>query len=205
MTWDKATNLAAVARGGACSASGKWLILRTYRVMGWGRGGKPLYRGCTWGESGGRKRNPSIIRCTEKNCFMPWAWGLFPPVSSLLQPNPLKWTFGATKSHKTCNVSSAVVSQWRNTAEEPIFKHTVIFFVQRAATYCYLLHFRNVITGNIFFVVLNNQSGKCKVYYYAYSSSSKHLFTMCVCNDDHRGICPFNGRIVSNQYLTKST
>lgn len=49
MTWDKATNLAAVARGGACSASGKWLILRTCRMM-WcgGRGSKSLYGGFTW-------------------------------------------------------------------------------------------------------------------------------------------------------------
>lgn len=34
MTWDKATNLAAVARGGACTASGRGLIQRTYGVMG---------------------------------------------------------------------------------------------------------------------------------------------------------------------------
>lgn len=34
MTWDKATNLAAVARGGACAASGRGLIQRTYGAMG---------------------------------------------------------------------------------------------------------------------------------------------------------------------------
>lgn len=42
MTWDKATNLAAVARGGACAASGCGLIQRTYSSdgAGWGRGAK---------------------------------------------------------------------------------------------------------------------------------------------------------------------
>lgn len=34
MTWDKATNLTAVARGGACAASGRGLIQRTYGAMG---------------------------------------------------------------------------------------------------------------------------------------------------------------------------
>lgn len=65
MTWDKATNLAAVARGGACSASGNWLILRTYKVMGWGRGGKRLYRSCTWGEGKNKEYKPHI-HCTEQ-------------------------------------------------------------------------------------------------------------------------------------------
>lgn len=48
MTWDKATNLAAVARGGACAASGRGLIQRTYSSNGLGGGGEPgqLYRGC---------------------------------------------------------------------------------------------------------------------------------------------------------------
>lgn len=42
MTWDKATNLAAVARGGACAASGCGLIQRTYSSNGprWGRGAR---------------------------------------------------------------------------------------------------------------------------------------------------------------------
>lgn len=112
MTWDKATNLAAVARGGACSASGEWLILRTHRVMGWGRGGKRLYRNCTWGEGGEKKKKsaptPHPLHRTTVSCH---GHGLFPPVSSLLQPNRFKGTFRARKSHKICGVSCTVVLQ----------------------------------------------------------------------------------------------
>lgn len=129
MTWDVATNLAAVARGGACTAPGQWEILRTYRVMGWGKGGKRLYRSCTWREGGrgGGVQALHPLQRTTVSCHGIY----FHQCHHCCSLSHLKWTSRGRTSLKTCSVSSGVVT----VDHLSLCRHTPAFF-WRSYTCC---------------------------------------------------------------------
>lgn len=109
LTLDKAANLTAVAKGGACSALSEWLIPQTYRVTGWGRGSERPYKSCSWGQGKGEEGCMNPVTPNTVDPSLPGAWFVSTDVIIIASNHQNKPTWLA---NETCHVLSTRMLRW---------------------------------------------------------------------------------------------